>query len=62
MKGLKTLAISAILVSLFTVNSIASEIVSDLDVVNAPTIVGLGVGMAPDYVGSNDYTAVPLPY
>jgi outer membrane scaffolding protein for murein synthesis (MipA/OmpV family) len=62
MKGLKKLAVSAILVSLFAVNSIASEIVSDLDVVNTPTIVGLGVGMAPDYVGSNDYTVVPLPF
>jgi len=62
MKWLKTLALSAALVGLLTGSSIASEVISDLDVVNTPTVVGLGVAMVPDYVGSNDYTVVPLPF
>jgi len=62
MKWLKTFAMSAVLVGLFAGNSIAAEVLSDIDVVNTPTIVGLGIAMVPDYVGSDDYTAVPLPF
>jgi outer membrane protein len=62
MKWLKTIALSAVLMGLFIGNSVASEIVASADVVDAPTVVGLGVAMVPDYIGSDDYKAVPLPF
>jgi MipA family protein len=37
----------------------ADEALSQADQLNVR--LGLGVGAAPDYVGSNDYTAIPLP-
>ena len=34
----------------------------DLDLENTPIVFGLGVGMMPDYVGSDDYTAGAAPF
>jgi MipA family protein len=62
MKWIKTIAFSAVLMSLFIGDAIASEIVATGDVANTPTVVGLGIAMIPDYLGSDDYKAVPLPF
>ena len=62
MKWLKTVAWSAVLMGLFVGNARGSEIIASADVVDAPTVVGLGVAMIPDYVGSDDYKAAPLPF
>jgi outer membrane protein len=62
MKWFKTVALSAVLMGLFIGNSIASEIVASADVANAPIVVGLGIAMVPDYVGSDDYRVAPLPF
>ena len=40
-------------VLMFVPNAFASDV---------KTSIGIGVGMAPDYEGSEDYEAVPLPY
>ena len=62
MKGFKIIALLAVLMGLFVGNARASEIIASADVVDAPTVVGLGIAMIPDYVGSDDYKAVPLPF
>ncbi len=62
MKWFKTIVFSLVLLNLFHSHAIASEVVASADVTNAPTVVGLGVAMIPDYIGSDDYKVVPLPF
>ena len=62
MKWFKTIAWSALILGLFFGNAAASEIVAAGDVANSPTVVGLGIAMTPDYIGSDNYKAVPLPF
>jgi outer membrane protein len=62
MKWFKTIALSAVLMGLLIGNAIASEIVASADVANSPVVVGLGIAMVPDYIGSDDYRAAPLPF
>jgi outer membrane protein len=47
---------------LFVGNARASEIIASADVVDSPTVIGLGIAVIPDYVGSDDYRAAPLPF
>jgi MipA family protein len=62
MKWLKTIALCAMFMGLFSGNAMASEIVASGDVANTPTVVGLGIAIIPDYIGSSDYKVAPLPY
>ena len=62
MKWLKMIVLSAVLMSLFNANAMASEVVLAGDVANVPAVVGLGIGVVPDYLGSDDYKPVPLPF
>jgi outer membrane protein len=61
-KWLKTIAWSAVLMALFIGNAMASEIIVSADVADAPTVIGIGIAIIPDYVGSDDYKAAPLPF
>lgn len=61
MKWLKAAAISVVLSALLFGSAVASEIIASADVANTPNVVGLGVAMIPDYIGSDDYKAAPLP-
>jgi outer membrane protein len=61
MKWFKMIALSMVLTSLFVGKAVSSEIVASADVANAPTVIGLGVAAIPDYIGSDDYKAAPLP-
>ncbi len=54
MKKLNVYIASSVVVALMTAPSVFAE--------DIKTAVGLGVGMAPDYEGSEDYEAVPLPF
>lgn len=54
MKTLKVLSATCVVAGLMMT---ASAFAQDMK-----TSVGLGVGMAPDYEGSDDYEAVPLPF
>lgn len=62
MKWLKTIAFSAILMGLWVGTAAATEIVATGDVANTPTVVGLGIAIVPDYIGSDDYRVAPLPF
>jgi outer membrane scaffolding protein for murein synthesis (MipA/OmpV family) len=57
MKG--HLILIALIVGMFTIIPAANQIVQAQDTQIA---VGLGAGLAPDYEGSEDYEAVPIPY
>jgi MipA family protein len=62
MKWIKTIALSAFLMGLSISSANASEVIAPGDVANTPTVVGLGIALVPDYPGSDDYKAVPLPF
>jgi outer membrane protein len=53
------LVLVTLVVGMFVISLIASQSVKAQDTNLA---VGLGIGVAPDYEGSEDYQAVPLPY
>jgi MipA family protein len=61
MRFCRIFAFLAVLMGIFSAHARASEIVASGDVSNTPTIVGLGIAIMPDYIGSDDYKAVPLP-
>lgn len=53
------LVLIAIVVGMFIISLAASQ---SLQAQDTQIAVGLGVGLAPDYEGSEDYEAVPIPY
>ena len=53
------LVLVTLVVAMFMISLIANQSVTAQDTYLA---VGLGIGAAPDYEGSEDYQAVPLPY
>jgi outer membrane protein len=62
MKWFKIIALSMVLTSLFVGNAISSEIIATADVANSPNVIGLGIALIPDYVGSSNYKVAPLPF
>jgi hypothetical protein len=50
MEWLKTIAFSAVLIGLFICNADAGELIAGGDLANAPTVVGLGIAVVPDYL------------
>jgi outer membrane protein len=62
---IRTLALTVVL-AIFTViltcQSARATGFIELDFENMPTVVGIGVGVVPDYAGSDDYTAGVAPF
>lgn len=55
------IATAAMILSCHSI-SYANEFVASADVINVPTVLGVGLALVPDYIGSNDYKMVPLPF
>lgn len=58
LKSKSVLLIAALIGStaVFTCRPVAAGGFVDLEFGNTPTVIGLGIGMVPDYRGSDDYT------
>lgn len=62
MKSVKRITAAAALVLSCATIASAGEFVAAADVMNVPTVVGVGLALVPDYLGSDDYKMVPLPF
>jgi len=54
------LAVMAVM--LFASSALAAGIDSPISIENVPNIIGVGVGMVPDYLGSDNYTVAAAPF
>jgi MipA family protein len=61
MKHFKYIVFVIALIALFVPFQVKAQ-QSPFEIENVPNVVGIGVGMAPDYEGSNNYKAVAAPF
>ena len=57
-----TLAFAAVVFALSFATTAQAAMDSPFAIENVPNVIGIGVGMVPDYLGSDDYTVAAAPF